>query len=93
VGCTVDELLERISCEEITEWQAYELAFGEIGSRYNDDALAETIDRLGLLIRIMGGEETEQFIKRYVRRGEQRSVTTEDEEEVISEEEAAAKYF
>ena len=38
--------MERIDSHELAEWQAYERAFGPIGTVYNDDVLAAIHEQL-----------------------------------------------
>lgn len=43
---TVDELLGRISSQELSRWRAYEHAFGPLGTVYADDLLAGIYEQL-----------------------------------------------
>lgn len=54
---TVGELLAVVPAYELTEWEAYERAFGPIGRHYSDEALATIADTLSILLRLYG----EQF--------------------------------
>lgn len=49
----VGELLARTTSAELTEWQAYEVAYGPVGPAYRDAALADLIDLTGQLIYVV----------------------------------------
>lgn len=38
---TVEEMLARISSQELAEWRAYEKAFGPVGHQYSDRMLGQ----------------------------------------------------
>lgn len=50
----VAELLSRTSSIELTEWQAYERAFGPLGKQYSDDMLAQIHEQLQLMAKLLG---------------------------------------
>lgn len=53
MGLTVTELLARTTSAELTEWQAYEVAYGPVGPAYRDAALADLIDAVQRLIYVV----------------------------------------
>lgn len=52
---TASELSDRISSYELTEWQAFERAYGPLGSGYSDDMLAAIHEKLQELLYLTGG--------------------------------------
>ena len=54
---TVEQMLAVVSSRELAEWEAYERAYGPIGKRYSEEALANIADTLAILLRHYG----EQF--------------------------------
>lgn len=56
----VSELLARTSSYELTEWMAYENAFGPLGPEYRDDMLASIHEQLQALRHLMGELWTEK---------------------------------
>lgn len=54
MGCTVEELLKRISSREIAEWEAYEAVAGPLGHEYSDEMLASIHEQLQTLNRLTG---------------------------------------
>ena len=54
LGCTVSELLERVDSRELTEWMAFEKAFGPLGNDYEKEALATIQDSLNALMFLTG---------------------------------------
>ena len=60
---TVRELLETTDSYELSEWMAYENAFGPLGNEYRDDMLAAQHEMLQALRHTMGhlwsGEDNE----------------------------------
>lgn len=51
---TVAEMLSRISSYELTEWRAYELAFGPLDSSYRDEIAASSHEMLQAMRHTMG---------------------------------------
>lgn len=51
---TVEQMLAVVSSTELAEWEAYERAFGPIGKRYGEEALANIADTLAALLRLTG---------------------------------------
>lgn len=56
----VGELLARTTSAELTEWQAYEVAYGPVGPAYRDSALADLIDLIQQLIYTVQAVQVEQ---------------------------------
>lgn len=52
----VKEMLERTSAYEITEWMAYERAFGPLDDGYTWEALAALHEQLQLACRLLGAQ-------------------------------------
>lgn len=50
----MEELLERITSRELTEWEAYERFAGPIGSGWQDEVMAGIHEQLQRLNRIQG---------------------------------------
>lgn len=53
----VGVMLASIPSYELSEWEAYERAFGPLGKSYTEQALAQIADTLAILLRLYG----EQF--------------------------------
>lgn len=53
---TVEEMLDRISAKEVSEWMAYEKATGPLGHQYSDDLLAHIHEQLQNLSYITGAQ-------------------------------------
>ena len=53
---TVAELLSTVDSFELTEWQAYEQAFGPLGNAYSDDVLAAIHEQLQTLNYLTGSQ-------------------------------------
>jgi hypothetical protein len=53
---TVDEMLNRISSYELTQWDAYERATGPLGGRYSDETLAAIQEQLQLTCYLLGAQ-------------------------------------
>lgn len=58
MGKTVTELLSGITAYELTEWEAYERAFGPLGPQYSDNALAEIHEELQKICYVLGAVNT-----------------------------------
>jgi hypothetical protein len=56
---TVDEMLNRISSYELTQWDAYERATGPLGGRYSDETLAAIQEQLQLTCYLLGAQGEE----------------------------------
>lgn len=50
------ELLDRIDSHEISEWMAFERAFGPLGDEWSNEALAAIYDQLQILCAVMGSD-------------------------------------
>lgn len=48
----MEELLDTISAREISEWMAYERAFGPIDHTYTNDILADLKEKVDLLFHV-----------------------------------------
>lgn len=64
---TVDEMLERITSPELTEWEAYERAYGPLGSVYSENKLAELHELMQALLLSFSTEENKGTVKRQPR--------------------------
>lgn len=63
---TVAELLETTSSAELGEWQAFEFAYGPLGSRYTERTLAEVVDaieRLGCTLQAVMGVDPDDIVE------------------------------
>lgn len=49
-----------VDSHELTEWVAYEKAFGPLGSRYNDEMLAQQHELLQTLAYLTGAQVTQK---------------------------------
>ena len=54
----MDELLDSVTAFELSEWEAYERAFGPLGPQYRDNALAEIHEQLQMIAYILGAANT-----------------------------------
>jgi hypothetical protein len=54
----VRELLATVDSYELSEWVAYERVFGPIGSRYNDEMLAQQHEILQSVAYLLGAQVT-----------------------------------
>lgn len=55
---SVRQLLRSMDSLEVSEWQAYERAFGPLGTTYSDDMLAHIHEQLQLLTHVLGAVNT-----------------------------------
>lgn len=60
---TVDEMLERIPSYELTEWEAYERAFGPLGSVYSENKLADMHELLQAILLSFSAEDGKGTVK------------------------------
>lgn len=56
---TVRELLSKLDSYEVTEWMAYERAFGPIGDMYIHATLSSIQEQLQLVAYLQGGQYSE----------------------------------
>lgn len=56
----VGELLARTTSAELTEWQAYEVAYGPVGPAYRDEALASLADLIEQTNYLLQAVNTDQ---------------------------------
>jgi hypothetical protein len=57
---TVTDLLDHIDSRELSEWDAFERAFGPLGDAYQKEALAAIHDKLEQLMYVIGMEYGEE---------------------------------
>lgn len=81
---TVEEMLYRVSSRELSEWMAYEQAFGPIGPRYDSELLAGIHEQMQFANKMTGGEEYPE--PRKVPRPTEFFLPPEDEEVMSVEE-------
>lgn len=92
----VGEMLSRMSSYEVTEWRAYELATGPLGSQFSDDVLAAIHEQLQFANR-MAGEQFEENpappIRSVKRPSEVFDLSEEEMEDVYTSPEAFDSQF
>lgn len=49
-------MLDRIDSHEISEWMAFERAYGPLGDEWSNEALAAIYDQLQVLCAVMGSD-------------------------------------
>lgn len=64
---TVDEMLERISSYELSEWEAYERAFGPLGDAYSQNKLADLHELMQAVLLSLSTDENKGTVKRQPR--------------------------
>jgi hypothetical protein len=87
-------LLVRISSHEIAEWQAYERAFGPIGSAYGDDVLAAIHEQLQTVCFLLGAqmEENPMPVPQRVKRPMQLYLVNDDDDDSVSQAEFDSQF-
>lgn len=93
---TVDEMLTRIGARELTDWEAYEQAFGPLGNIYAEDKLAGIHELLQAVLIGLGATDG-NTVERQPRPNEifqaaQLRLERESEQEELSPQDQMARF-
>lgn len=84
-------MLSRVSSYELTEWMAFEQAYGPLGSRYNGEMLAAIHEQLQFANKMAGGEDYPE--PKQVPRPNEYYIKVEDDEAVYTSVEEFDQFF
>lgn len=65
----VGELLARTTSAELSEWQAYEVAYGPVGPAYQNEALASLADLMQHLIYVVQAVQVDEKQRKEIPQG------------------------